>query len=102
MLHVGASIPRSGHLLGKHLHICLHIILCIYIHSVPNSQSLTLVGRAKIYVFGPSHLPLVVAGSQPNFPLASLAEWDRYGMELRPGQAVSEANGESDEILSKF
>ena len=46
-------------------------------------------------MFGPSHLPLIVAGSMPNFPLASVAEWDSYGMELRQSHLISESNGES-------
>ena len=53
----------------------------------------------KISVFGPSHLPLIVAGSMPNFPLASLAEWDSYGMELRQSHLISESNGESYGII---
>ena len=47
----------------------------------------------KISVFGPSNLPLITAGSEPNFPLASLAEWDSYGMELRPSHLINQAKG---------
>ena len=48
---------------------------------------------AKISVFDPSGLPLITAGSKPNFPLGSLAEWDNYGMELRPSHLSSTSSG---------
>ncbi len=100
-LRNGRKIPANR--LCRYIHVSrpIHVLMCVF--SFSNLKiDWVFDFLLKISVFGPSHLPLIVAGSMPNFPLASLAEWDSYGMELRQSHLTSESNGESYNIIAYF
>lgn len=67
---------------------------CVYIDADLTSAQ-TSLNCAKISVFDPSGLPLIIAGSKPNFPLGLLAVWESYGIEVRPSHLSSISNGKN-------